>query len=142
MVVTFALRPLTIAEIAEACGLYLDEDISSRLQFTREVIDLCRLLVVVDNGYVRLLHTSVQDFLMTEMHEIKFAESNYVIACRCIEVIFQNCRSNMARSALEPTHGFFGYSVLHWPQHASLAQTEFTVQSENEKFFQDVLGTW
>jgi hypothetical protein len=59
VVVIFALRPLIIAEIAKACGLYLDEDISSRLQFTREVIDLCRLLVIVDNGYVRLLYTSV-----------------------------------------------------------------------------------
>ncbi|KAL4734793.1 hypothetical protein BDV11DRAFT_212465 [Aspergillus similis] len=142
VMVTFALRPLTIAEIAEACQLYLDEDISSRLQFTREVIDLCRLLVVVDNGYVRLLHTSVQDFLMTEMQEIRSAESNYVIACRCIELIFQNFRSDMDRSALEPTHGFLGYSVLHWPQHASLAQMEFTVQSEHDQFFQDVLGTW
>ncbi|CEJ62507.1 hypothetical protein PMG11_11004 [Penicillium brasilianum] len=142
VVVTFALRPLAIAEIAEACQLFLDEDVSSRLQFTREVIDLCRLLVVVDNGYVRLLHTSVPDFLMTEMHEIQPAESNYVIAYRCMEVIFQNCRQNMDRSTLEPTHGFLGYSVLHWPQHASLAQTEFVDQSEHEKFFQDVLGTW
>lgn len=142
-VVTFALRPLTIAEIAEACRLYLDEDINSRLQFTREIIDLCRLLVVIDdNGYVRLLHTSVQDFLMTEMREINSAESNYMVACRCIEVIFQNCRPGMDRSALDPTHGFLGYSVLHWPQHASLAQTEFIVQSKHEQFFQDVLGTW
>ncbi|KAL4974612.1 ankyrin repeat-containing domain protein [Aspergillus desertorum] len=142
VVVTFALRPLAIAEIAEACRLYLDEEISSRLQFTREIIDLCRLLVVVDNGYVRLLHTSVQDFLMAEMHEIKAAKSNYAIACRCIEVIFQNGRPGMDRSALEPTRGFLGYSVLHWPQHASLAQTEFTVQSKHEQFFQDVLETW
>lgn len=142
VVVTFALRPLTIAEIAEACRLFLDEDVSSRLQFTREVIDLCRLLIVVDNGYVRLLHTSVQDFLMTEMREIQPAESNYVIECRCIEVIFQNCRQNMDMSTLESTHSFLGYSVLHWLQHASLAQTEFVVQSEHEKFFQDVLGTW
>jgi ankyrin repeat protein len=48
----------------------------------------------------------------------------------------------MDRSALQPAYGFLGYSVLHWPQHASLAQTEFTVQSEHEQFFQDALGTW
>lgn len=142
VVVTFALQPLTIAEIAEACRLYLDEDLSSRLQFTREIIDLCRSLVVVDNGLVRLLHTSVQDFLMTEMHEMKATSSNYAIASRCIEAIFEKCRPGMDRSALQPTCGFLGYSVLHWPQHASLAQTEFTVQSEHEQFFQDALGTW
>jgi hypothetical protein len=59
VVVTFALRPLTIAEIAKACQLYLDEDITTRLQFTQEIIDLYRLLVVIDNDYVRLLYTSV-----------------------------------------------------------------------------------
>lgn len=142
VVVTFALRPLTIAEIAEACRLYLDEDLNTRLQFTREIIDLCRLLVVIDNDHVRLLHTSVRDFLITEMPEINDAKSNYAIASRCIEVIFQNCRPGMDRSVLESTHGFLGYSVLHWPQHASLAQTEFSVQSEHEQFFQDMLGTW
>ncbi|KAL4877066.1 ankyrin repeat-containing domain protein [Aspergillus karnatakaensis] len=141
-VVTFALRPLTIAEISDACRLYLHEDLDSRLQFTREIIDLCRLLVVVDNGYVRLLHASVQDFLMIEMHGMKAANANHAIATRCIEVIFGTCRPGTDRSALQPTYGLLGYSVLHWPQHASLARTEFTVRSEHERFFHDALGTW
>ncbi|KAL2815028.1 ankyrin [Aspergillus cavernicola] len=141
-VVTFALRPLTIMEIAEACRFYLDEDISSRIQFTREIIDLCRLLIVVDNGYVRLLHRSVQEFLIVEMQEINAAKSNDALSSRCIEVILRYCRPDLDRSMLEPNHGFLGYSVLHWPEHASLAQTEFTIRDEHQHFFQNALGMW
>lgn len=93
-------------EIAEACQLYLDEDMGTRLQFTQEIIDLCRLLIVVDNGYVRLLHRSDQDFLMIEVQEINATKSNYALSCRCIEVILQHCRPNMDRSMLEPNNGF------------------------------------
>lgn len=141
-VVTYALRPLTMLEVAEACRLYLDEDIDSRLQFTQEIIDLCRLLIVVDNGYVRLLHRSVQDFLMIEVQEINSTKSNSALSCRCIEVILQHCRPDMDRSMLEPNNGFLGYSVLHWPEHASLAQTEFTIRDDHEQFFQNARGVW
>ncbi|EHA19938.1 hypothetical protein ASPNIDRAFT_39357 [Aspergillus niger ATCC 1015] len=54
--VAFARRPLTMAELADACSLYPDEDTDSRLQFTRAIVDLFRLLVIVDKDCVRLLH--------------------------------------------------------------------------------------
>jgi ankyrin repeat protein len=141
-IVAFALRPLTIAEIAEACRLHFDTDSSSRLQFTREIIDLCHLLVVVDNGHVRMLHRSVQEFLMMEMQEISPTGSNYALTYRCIEVILQHCWPEIDASTLKPSHGFLAYSVLHWPEHASLARTDFNVPKEHEAFFQDRLGTW
>ncbi|KAE8332983.1 ankyrin repeat-containing domain protein [Aspergillus sergii] len=109
--VAFAMRPLTLVEIAEACRLYLDKDLETRLQFTRDIIGLCHLLIVVDNGHVRMLHRSY-------------------------------CRPDMDMSTLEPSHGFLGYSVLHWPEHANLAQTEFTVSKEIEQFFRNRLGPW
>ncbi|KAI9040417.1 Pfs, NACHT, and Ankyrin domain protein [Aspergillus affinis] len=140
--VTFAVRPLTLVELAEACRLYLDEDLSNRAQFTKEIIDLCHLLIVVDNGHVRTLHRSVQEFLLAEMKEISPTGSNYALSYRCIEIILQNCRPNMDRSTLKPKHGFLGYSVLHWAEHANLAQTKFVVPPENEQFFQNRLGAW
>lgn len=140
--VAFALRPLTIGEVAEACRLYLDTDSSSRLQFTREIIDLCHLLVVVDNGHVRMLHRSVQEFLMMEMQEINSSAANYTLTYRCIEVILQHCRPKINTSTLKPSHGFLGYSVLHWPEHARLAQTDFNIPKEHEAFFQGRLATW
>ncbi|KAJ5737281.1 uncharacterized protein N7483_002406 [Penicillium malachiteum] len=141
-VVTFALRPLTIVEIAEACQLYLDKDIGTRVQFTHDIIDMCRLLIVVDNGYLRLLHESVRDFLMASVIEMTPLKSNHEISCRCIEVLSQQCRPGLNGSSWERNRGFLAYAILYWPQHASLAQTEFSVQKEHETFFHDALGTW
>jgi hypothetical protein len=39
--VAFARRPLTIAELSEACQVSPDKDEDSRLQFTREFVDMC-----------------------------------------------------------------------------------------------------
>ncbi|KAF2999551.1 hypothetical protein E8E15_000479 [Penicillium rubens] len=142
MIVTFALRPLKIAEIAEACRLYLDEDIRTRLQFTEEVIESCHFLIVIDKSYVRLLHRSVQEFLMTEMDNFTAVKSNLVLSYRCIELISQYCRPGMDKSVMEPTYGFLGYSVLYWSKHASLAETEFTALEEHGNFFQNKFGTW
>lgn len=142
MFVLFALRRLTVAEIAEACRLYLDEDIETRLQFTQEIIDSSRSLIFTDKIHVRLLHRSVKDFLMKEMNDFTAVKSNYVMSNRCIELISQYCRPGLDRSVLESAYGFLGYSVLHWPKHASLAGTEFTIQKEHENFFQNTLGVW
>ncbi|EAW19679.1 uncharacterized protein NFIA_027530 [Aspergillus fischeri NRRL 181] len=140
--VAFARRPLTIIEMAEACRLYFDKDMDSRLQFTRELIDLCRLLIVIDNGYVRLLHSSVQDFLLLEIQEINAMKTNYALSCRCIETILHKCQPAMDKSELDPEKGFLGYSVLHWPEHARLSQTEFAIREELKDFFQIQLETW
>lgn len=141
-VVTFALRPLTVVEIAEACRLYLGEDTETRLRFTQEIIDSSHSLIFTDKIYVRLLHMSVKEFLMTEMDDFTAVKSNYALSYRCIELVSQYCRPSLDRSVLEPTHGFLSYSVLHWPKHASLAKTEFTIQKEHENFFQGTLGIW
>ncbi|OQE89808.1 hypothetical protein PENNAL_c0013G04742 [Penicillium nalgiovense] len=69
-------------------------------------------------------------------------KSNYILSYRCIELVSQYCRPGMDRSALDSTYGFLGYSVLYWPEHASLAKTEFTIQKEHENFFQRTLETW
>ncbi|KAJ5908741.1 hypothetical protein N7495_001423 [Penicillium taxi] len=142
MYVTFALRRLTVAEIAEACRLYLDEDIETRIQFTQEIIDSSHSLMFTDKSYVRLLHGSVKDFLITEMDDFTAVRSNSVLSHRCIELISQYCRPDLDRSVLESTFGFLGYSVLHWPEHASLANGELTIQKEHESFFQNTLETW
>lgn len=142
MFVLFSLRRLTVAEIAEACRLYLDEDVETRLQFTQEIIDSSRSLIFTDKFHVRLLHRSVKDFLMTEMNDFAAAKSNYVLSYRCIQLISQHCRPGVDRAALESAQGFLGYSILHWPKHASLAKAEFSIQKEHENFFQNTLGTW
>jgi hypothetical protein len=113
IIITFALRPLKVAEIAEACRLYLDEDIRTRLQFTEEVIKSCHFLIVIDKSYVRLLYRSIQDFLITKIDNFIAIKSNQVLLYRCIELISQYYRPYIDKSVIEPTYGFLGYSVLY-----------------------------
>ena len=79
---------------------------------------------------------------MAEMYEIQADKSHCEISYRCIEMILQYCSPGLDTSALEPSQGFLGYSVLYWPQHARLAEAEFVVQKDHEQFFQDQLETW
>ncbi|KAH1515599.1 hypothetical protein KXW39_000830 [Aspergillus fumigatus] len=140
--VAFARRPLTMPELADACRIYPDEDNDSRLQFTREIIDSCRLLVIVDKGCVRLLHTSVQDFLVTEMPGMDALKANYALSCRCIEAIFENYRMKAQLAVLAHEQPFLSYAVMYWPKHAGLAETEFVIQNEHEEFFEGRYGPW
>ncbi|KAL4802838.1 ankyrin [Aspergillus unguis] len=140
--VAFARRPMTMAELADACELYPDENNDSRLQFTRAIVDLCRLLVIVDKGYVRLLHTSVQDFLVTQMSEMKALTANYALSCRCINTILENNRMKTQHAGLAPEQAFLGYAVVYWPKHAGLAETEFVIRKEHREFFENRYGAW
>ncbi|PLN86206.1 hypothetical protein BDW42DRAFT_201158 [Aspergillus taichungensis] len=83
----------------------------SRLQFTRAIIDLCRLLVIVDKDCVRLLHRSVQDFLVTQISEMKALTANYALSCRCINAVIKNNRMKAQHAALAPEQAFLGYAV-------------------------------
>ncbi|KAL4778905.1 nucleoside phosphorylase domain-containing protein [Aspergillus varians] len=56
--VAFARRPLTVLELSTLCQLYPDDDEASRLQFTKDLIDMCRLMIVIQDERVRLLHNS------------------------------------------------------------------------------------
>ncbi|GFF97378.1 LOW QUALITY PROTEIN: hypothetical protein IFM47457_11362 [Aspergillus lentulus] len=136
--VAFTHRPLTMAELADACRIYPDEDNDSRLQFTREIIDSCRLLIIADKGCVRLLHTSVQDFLVAKMPVMDALKANYALSCRCIEAIFKNYQIKAQLAVLAPEQPFLSYT----PKHAGLAETEFVIQNEHEEFFEDRYGAW
>ncbi|KAL3457024.1 hypothetical protein BJX64DRAFT_293534 [Aspergillus heterothallicus] len=123
-----ARRALTVAELADACERYNDEDDEeSRLVFTREDIEMCRLMIVVENGSVRLLHKSVKDFLLsarggTLLDELKV---HATLAYRCISHLV----------AQTPKDSFLDYAVLHWPDHAVLAGHAFTIGPDQKGFF-------
>ncbi|KAF3074393.1 hypothetical protein CFAM422_003627 [Trichoderma lentiforme] len=56
--VAVCARPLSLLELSEACQLYEDEDMETRVQFTRDQIASCRLMVIVQDEKVLLLHQS------------------------------------------------------------------------------------
>ncbi|EED12256.1 Pfs, NACHT, and Ankyrin domain protein [Talaromyces stipitatus ATCC 10500] len=125
--VSFARRPLSLAELSEACQLYPDEDEDSRLQFTRDLVDMCRLMIVIQAGHVQLLHKSVKDFLVKERDDISDLKANTSLAHRCIDHVID---------------AFLNYSVQHWPEHASLSRTEFVIGQKQEEFFQLQSKMW
>lgn len=140
--VAFALRPLTLAELSEACQLYPDEEEDCRLQFTQEIIDLCRLMIVVQGRHVRLLHKSVKDFLLRGTANIDDLEAHATLAHRCINNILQDFQLESAELLPGARSGFLSYSTVYWPQHASLSKTKFTFIREHESFFRSNSKSW
>jgi hypothetical protein len=67
--VTISQRPLNLGELSIACQLHEDQEEEERLAFTKEEIELCRLMVIVQNDKVLLLHKSVKDFLVGSDNE-------------------------------------------------------------------------
>src|SRR5882762_5085765 len=131
--VAVSRRPLSVAELSEACQLYYDEDEESRVRFTQEDIEMCRLMIIVQDGIVRLLHKSVRDFLVDSRRgsPINDLKAHAMLANRCISHVLYNCPS-----VKETGNRFLDYAVLNWPEHAALARTEFFVIREHESFFQ------
>lgn len=140
--VAFALRPLTLAELSEACLLYPDEEQDCRLQFTQEIIDLCRLMIVVQGSHVRLLHKSVKDFLLKGTTDINDLKANATLTHRCLNYVIQNVRLKSTSTLLDARDGFLSYSAVYWPQHASLSKAEFTINREHENFFSSNYTSW
>ena len=93
--VAISRRPLSVAELSEACQLYHDEDEENRLRFTQEDIEMCRLMIIVQDGIVRLLHKSVRDFLVDYRGGslINDLKAHATLANRCISYVLQSCRS-------------------------------------------------
>lgn len=140
--VAFALRPLTLVELSEACQLYPDEEEDCRLQFTQEVIDLCRLMIVVQGSHVRLLHKSVKDFLLKGTANINNLQANAKLAHRCLNSVLQNLQLKSTTLFPDARDGFLNYAAVYWPQHANLSETEFTVIPGHESFFFSNSSSW
>ncbi|KAF9891463.1 hypothetical protein FE257_003929 [Aspergillus nanangensis] len=133
--VAFARRPLTIPELSAFTQLDTDYDEDSRLQFTKDLVDMCRLMIVVQDQHVQLLHKSVKDFLLKERDEIDDLKTHADLASHCIDHMI-----NTEDEALYIS--FLNYAVEFWPEHASLARVEFSVTPEDEFFFEFQSRRW
>ncbi|KAE8381512.1 hypothetical protein BDV26DRAFT_289364 [Aspergillus bertholletiae] len=135
--VATARRPLRTAELAEACEQYQDEDEETRLRFIQEDIEMCRLMIIIQDGIVRLLHKSVKDFLLgDEGHNlIDELKAHATLANRCIDEILRYSRETEQRRNKDQKKVFLNYATVFWPEHAALAQTRFTLLESHESFF-------
>ncbi|KAL2829057.1 hypothetical protein BJY01DRAFT_261398 [Aspergillus pseudoustus] len=155
-----AREPPTVPGLSKACELFVNESELNRLQFTQEVIGLCRLMIVIDGGLVRLLHKSVKDFLIKDSGKLDELEANSTLAYRCIDYFISRKEEPGAADTIfsfppitpeqqlvarTRNDWFFNYSVRYWPEHASLAQDRFTVRQNHRKFFclrSEAWGAW
>jgi hypothetical protein len=140
--VAYSQRPLTLGELSEACELFPEEDEETRCVFTRDTIDLCRLMVIVQDEHVLLLHTSVKDFLVNSTKEIDFLEANSALSYRCINRLIQSYGSNVAAGDAQFNRGFLNYAVMYWPRHAQLAGSKFGIRQDQAYFFQNHWKNW
>ncbi|KAL4910451.1 hypothetical protein BDW74DRAFT_52028 [Aspergillus multicolor] len=140
-VVAIAQQPLSVAELSVACNLYPNEDEESRLIFTCEDIELCRLMVVVQDGVVRLLHKSVKDFLLRRgednQHLVDDAKAHAALAYRCLDIWMKNYEASPTNEARKPLANieFLLYAGKYWGVHAHHASSEFHVLRQHERFF-------
>jgi nucleoside phosphorylase/DNA polymerase III delta prime subunit len=135
-VVAFARRPLAVSELSTLCRLYPDYDEESRLQFTKELIDSCRLMIVIQDDRVQLLHKSVKDFLIRERHEIDNLKAHADMANQCIDYILNG------DGPPESKNSFLEYADEYWPEHAGLAEAEFVICPHHEPFFEWDSNKW
>jgi hypothetical protein len=131
--VVVSSRPLTVLELAEACQLHQEEeDFETRLQFTHEYIESCRLMVIIQDEKVLLLHKSIKDFLVGagSSNFIQELEAHARLAYRCVDLLIAQSRdANQSRS------GFSDYATYEWANHARMAESSFTVQCSQAEFF-------
>ncbi|KAJ4859988.1 NACHT domain-containing protein [Trichoderma breve] len=114
--VAISFRALSVLELSEACQLHQDEpDLDTRLQYIRDQIASCRLLVVVYDENVQLLHQSVRDFLTGSGSGffIERIEAHADAASCCIDNLIKRFHSGNTSS----TH-FLYYAMVYWPEHA------------------------
>ncbi|QYT02678.1 Pfs, NACHT, and Ankyrin domain protein [Trichoderma simmonsii] len=132
--VAVCMWPLSILELSEVCQLHEEEeDIETRVQFTREQIASCRLMIIIQDEKVLLLHQSVKDFLVgtTPDYFINELEVHANLAYRCVNILMQEFYGRK-----RPNIHFFSYAVHGWPEHARMAQSRFEVRDSEAEFFQ------
>lgn len=129
--IAVCLRPLTVSELSEACQLYQEEeDFETRLQFTREYVESYRLMVIIQDENVLLLHKSVKDYLIGACF-IQELEAHAQLAYRCVDILLeQSCSANDSHT------GFSEYAILKWTEHARMAESSFKIQRPQAEFFQ------
>lgn len=140
--VSVSQRPLSMLELSEACHLHEKEELDTRVQFLRDEIDSCRLMVIIQDDKVILLHQSIKDFL-TGASGKPFLDEQQVhadTAFRCINQLLHCIQreTTYQRTLLIP---FSSYSIDFWPEHARMARTKFQIQAAHTQFFAVVSPT-
>jgi hypothetical protein len=96
---------------------------------------MCRLLIVVQDGTVALLHKSLKDFLLRGKGRVVDERSAHAAYC-CLDLIIGNFKDFDIYEYTQESHSFLFYSALYWSQHASLAHDGFHILQSQSIFFE------
>ncbi|KAJ5817200.1 WD40 repeat-like protein [Penicillium robsamsonii] len=137
--VAVAQTTMTVSMLSQACRSYEDEPDEERITFFREDIEMCRLMVIIEGNFVRLLHKSVKDFLLKMECEglTQNLKAHATLSYRCISYLIK-CDLNGEAA----DQGFLDYAVEFWPEHAHLANTEFSILDEHRVFYENSSSQW
>lgn len=132
--VIYAARPMSVAEVAEACVVEPDAvELDPEMRFTHpsDVLSGCDSLFILSGGYLGLAHYSIQEYLTSE--RILAGPARYFsihrqramkdIAVRCIAYLaYDDFREGPAISADEfntrlKRYPFLDYASNHWFVH-------------------------
>jgi hypothetical protein len=124
---TLTVRPLKLAELGAALGQPSSAGLNLE-EATKDRIQLCSGLLVLDGDTVTLVHQSFKDYLLRsesdpnpalELYRINPEKGNCEIAERCLEYLSEKSphaiRSERWRVEREP---FLRYATRHWLLHA------------------------
>jgi hypothetical protein len=136
-VVAIALRPLTILELSQFAQIYLDQDQDVRHSFTRDTIHMCRLLIVVQDETVTLLHKSLKDFLLRgKQRVVEESPAHAQAAYRCLDLVIASFKDFDIYKYTQESDSFLFYSALYWSQHAYLGHDDFSILQRHSIFFE------
>ncbi len=124
--VTFAVRPLTLQELATATGIQSSPLISAK-RHARDEVALCEPLLKVHRDEITFVHQSAKEYLLQidpDSHPefwIKPEKAHLELAQTCLNWIR---RRDLQRRYLDSNNvsaresPLLDYAVLHWPEHA------------------------
>lgn len=138
--VAISQRPLSIAELSDACQMYqYEDDLMTRYWLTEQKVKTFHLLLIVEQDKVLLLHKSVRDFITGSEYgyAIDLQLAHAKLSYRCINTLIKQFHGWKQRRHHSPRrHNFASYACEFWANHAHSAQTQFKIRETEREFFE------
>ncbi|RAK81250.1 WD40 repeat-like protein [Aspergillus fijiensis CBS 313.89] len=137
--VAVAKITMTVSQLSRACRSYEDDDDEERIAFFKDDIRMCRLMVIIEGNFVRLLHKSVEDFLLGVDNDdvTQRLKAHAALSYRCISYIVNWDLNNRSTD-----QDFLQYSTHFWTTHAHLAKKEFSILEQHRAFYDFAASHW
>jgi hypothetical protein len=154
MWLSFSIKRLTLKQLAEAVVLEeTDRDLNDdfRLTDAASIIEICRGLVQLEDGYVTLAHDSIRACLMSDWIRkssvaefwLESAASHRIIMRKCLAyLLFDEFARGYIKNPVEYVHRcrkypLIDYAAICWPDHAA----NTTLEEVDEQLILDFFHT-